>query len=111
MVLVFAEKGKHLWPLARVKRLHPGMDGKVRTASIECDGKILRRPIKKVYFLESTAEDNPVGNKDSLEVMHVDSADGIDESDDTPVDSLSIPAESFTRSGRVIEPPQKYGFD
>ncbi len=106
VVLVFAEKGKHLWPLARVKRLHPGMDGKVRTASIECGGKILRRPIQKLYFLESTAEDDLVGNKDSLEGMPVDSADGIDES----VDS-SMPVESVTRSGRVIEPPQKYGFD
>lgn len=109
VVLMFMEKGKHLWPLARVRKLHPGLDGKVRTASVECNGKLLRRPIQKLYFLESGVETESCDGrlKMSNTDVETESCDVELERSNTDVETES----SGVRIGkRAIHPPQKYGF-
>jgi hypothetical protein len=109
VVLLHGENGKHLWPLARVKTLHPGMDGKVRTASIVCNGKILRRPIQKLFFLESTKDDVRRNDEDA---DHVENSDqNVELIDMTVVESADENAVAFRRTSRMIAPPQKYGFN
>ena len=40
------------WPLARVIEATPGRDGLVRSATVLCRDKKIRRPITKLYMLE-----------------------------------------------------------
>ncbi len=54
LVLVKDEELYHrVWPLVRVEKTYPGMDGKVRVADIKMGGKIYRRPVYKMVPLLS----------------------------------------------------------
>ena len=54
VLLELEGKRRHLWPLGRIENVYKGIDGKIRTASVMCKKKILRRPINKLYCLEQS---------------------------------------------------------
>ena len=41
-----------LWPLARVHKVHPGKDGRVRSVTVKTRNKFLDRPVTKLCILE-----------------------------------------------------------
>ena len=45
---------REYWPLARVIEVFKGHDGIVRSVKLKCRGKILTRPTKLIYLLESS---------------------------------------------------------
>jgi transposase InsO family protein len=49
-------KGRGHWPLARVSRLIPGLDGAVRTVEIDIAGRKLTRPIQRLIPLEASRD-------------------------------------------------------
>jgi len=57
VVLLDNGKKKEFWPLARVVSLRTGRDGIARSFLLKCNGKIIRRGLTRVYFLE-----RPVGS-------------------------------------------------
>ena len=44
-----------LWPLARVTRVYPGADGRVRSLELRCRQRLMQRPASKVCLLEEAA--------------------------------------------------------
>jgi len=56
LVLVVGENlPRSRWPLARVVRVFPGRDGRVRSCEIQTARGIYQRPINKVVLLEAQA--------------------------------------------------------
>ena len=43
------------WPLARVVKVHPSSDGRVRKAEVKTQSGFLTRPVTKLCLLEETA--------------------------------------------------------
>ena len=52
VLLVGDNVPRGLWPLARVARIFPGADGRVRSVELRCRQKVLQRPVSKVCLLE-----------------------------------------------------------
>lgn len=47
------------WPLARIKKVHPGKDGLVRVVTLKTSNGEYTRPITKLAILPATSGDNP----------------------------------------------------
>ena len=105
------DKGKHLWPLGRVTALHPSSDGKIRTASLQSKGSVLRRPVQKLYFLESTEKAQTVLD-DVNNSASPSGLNGNQPSHDEGETANGTENSAFTSrtSTRNIHPPQKYGW-
>ena len=56
IVLLNEGSKREYWPLAKVCEVFCGRDGVVRSAKLKCRGKILTRPTKLIYLLESSNE-------------------------------------------------------
>ncbi|GFQ99237.1 integrase catalytic domain-containing protein [Trichonephila clavata] len=48
------------WPLAKVMRLIPGTDDKIRTVELKTRTGTMLRPIQRVYPLEIQSKENPM---------------------------------------------------
>jgi len=94
VVLVGADnKRRWEWPMARIVELLPGKDGHVRVAKVKTAVGILTRPIQHLNALEvSSPEDKPP------------QPTTVQSSDETPE-----PEAQFTRSGRKVKAPVRYG--
>ena len=79
LVLIKDEKIFHCqWPLARVIKVFPGEDGRVRAADVKTQRGIYRRPTNKLVVLltqeEATSQDAPSGgvwSRPSLQVLRL----------------------------------------
>jgi len=121
VILLEAEgKRKHLWPIARVDKLYKGTDGRIRTAAVICNGKMLRRPIQKLYFLEQSVADMSHGGKSlsyesdgQSETNCSETSDVCSEtniSDTNDVDDVDREIVTSRTRSRTICPPVKYGW-
>jgi transposase InsO family protein len=54
-VFVNEDKAPHLWPIGVVTQLFPSSDGIVRTVLVKVRGKILKRPIQRLYLFERSS--------------------------------------------------------
>ena len=101
------------WPLARVVKLHPGRDGRVRSVDVKTKRSIVCRPIQKLHKLE-------VSKIPTVSLPHVNSnlSSPVEINDDgtqTPIpnrtSNISIAKENYiTRSGRLSRAPDRLGF-
>ena len=101
------------WPLARVVKLYPGRDGRVRSVDVKTTKSIVCRPIQKLHKLE-------VSKIPTVSLPHVNSnlSSPVEINDDgtqTPIpnrtSNISIAKENYrTRSGRLSRAPDRLGF-
>jgi hypothetical protein len=57
LVLIVEKRApRNLWPLGRVVEIHPGRDGKVRSATLQTKATKLKRPIVDLIRLELDVE-------------------------------------------------------
>jgi len=56
IVLIDDGKKKEFWPLARIISVNKGRDDRIRSCSLNCKGKVIRRGIDRVYFLDLAGE-------------------------------------------------------
>ena len=107
------------WPLARVVKLHPGIDGNVRSVDVRTSKGTVCRPIKKLHRLEvcelpnvdmdvtevPEIEDNP------LPVQRDENLPGLSSHDTEESTSTDdAPRVTITRSGRPSKPPARLCF-
>ena len=52
VVMLDDDTKRMFWPMARVESVNVGRDGKVRSVTLNCKGKVIRRGIHRVYSLE-----------------------------------------------------------
>ena len=52
LVLIHENSNRLLWKRGIISKLHPGVDGHVRSVDLKTSGGILTRPIVKLYPLE-----------------------------------------------------------
>ncbi|UYV77640.1 hypothetical protein LAZ67_15001798 [Cordylochernes scorpioides] len=59
IVLIGNEDQKRIdWPMAKIEKLIPGRDGKIRVARVKTTRGMLMRPIQEIYPLEVTSEED-----------------------------------------------------
>ena len=103
VVLVHTDdKKKHLWPIGRITALHQSGDGRVRTVSLRCRGAVIRRPIQKLYLLESCV----IPIEDQTEVK----GKAEPKLKDQARTKEAVCVGTARKSERTIHPPVKYGW-
>ncbi|GFY45637.1 putative RNA-directed DNA polymerase from transposon X-element [Trichonephila inaurata madagascariensis] len=93
------------WPLAKVIRLLPGKDGKIRIVELKTRTGTMLRPIQRVYYLEGQSTeppDDPLNDCTFTNPISSISSDMLSDPNDS---SSVLPRES--RHGRVIKTPEK----
>ncbi|GFY75670.1 putative RNA-directed DNA polymerase from transposon X-element [Trichonephila inaurata madagascariensis] len=93
------------WPLAKVFRLIPGKDGKIRTVELKARTGIMLRPIQRAYPLEVQSTETPDDPLNDCTFTNPISSISSDILSD-PNDSSSVLPRVF-RHGRVIQAPEK----
>ncbi|GFY11773.1 putative RNA-directed DNA polymerase from transposon X-element [Trichonephila clavipes] len=105
------------WPLAKVIRLIPGKDGKIRTVELKTRTGTLLRPIQRVYPLEVQSTETPNDPLNDCTITNPISSISSDNLSD-PNDSSNV-LPRVSKYGRVIKVPEKldllnqvlYGFE
>lgn len=70
LVLVGSDNKKRLeWPMARVDKLLPGKDGKVRVARLKTQNGFYVRPLQRLYPLEVSSVTDPLPITDSVKKL------------------------------------------
>ena len=116
------------WPLAKVIKVHPGVDGRVRSVDVRTAKGIVCRPIKRLHKLEvchlpdlvdSTIEpvEEMVSQDEELPEI---SSNGVNQNVkyiNKPSNMLprksgnnKEPSATCTRSGRISRPPDRFNF-
>ncbi|XP_035211173.1 uncharacterized protein LOC118185437 [Stegodyphus dumicola] len=99
------------WPLAKVIRLIPGKDGKVRTVELKTQAGTLLRPIQRVFPLEVQLTDTPTDpihdNSFTNPISSISSDEHSDSNDSSNDSSNILQGAKVSRFGRVIKVPQK----
>ncbi|GFY07953.1 transposable element Tcb2 transposase [Trichonephila clavipes] len=93
------------WPLAKVIRLIPGKDGKIRTVELKTRTGTMLRPIQRVYPLEVQSTETPNDPLNDCTITNPISSISSDNLSD-PNDSSSV-LPSVSKYGRVIKVPEK----
>ena len=119
------------WPLAKVVKVHPGSDGKIRSVDVRTAKGMVCRPIQRLHRLEvcyspeiiasGTNESEGMGdNTHQIDPISLDIKDRIIEPESIQFkeilnrDSNSSKANDqeviLTRSGRISRPPDRLCF-
>ncbi|GFV39634.1 putative RNA-directed DNA polymerase from transposon X-element [Trichonephila clavipes] len=93
------------WPLAKVIRLIPGKDGKIRTVELKTLTGTILRPIQRVYPLEVQSTENPNDPLNDCTITNSISSISSDNLSDPNDFSNVLPRVS--KYGRVIKVPEK----
>ncbi|GFU99656.1 putative RNA-directed DNA polymerase from transposon X-element [Trichonephila clavipes] len=93
------------WPLAKVIRLIPGKDGKIRTVELKTRTGTMLRPIQRVYPLEVQSTETPNDPLNDCTITNpISSISSYNLSD--PNDSSNV-LPRVSKYGRVIKVPEK----
>ena len=114
IVLIGDDNKKRIdWPLARIKSLVRGRDGKSRVFLLKTQNGELRRAIQRLYPLEISVKDS-IDSKSLLreKIVSNNDKDKLNECKKVKDCKLvkkfvKIPKIVTTKRGRVIKPPQK----
>ncbi|GFV49217.1 putative RNA-directed DNA polymerase from transposon X-element [Trichonephila clavipes] len=93
------------WPLAKVIRLIPGKDGKIRTVELKTRTGTMLRPIQRVYPLEVQSTETPNDPLNDCTITNPISSISSDNLSD-PNDSSNV-LPRVSKYGRVIKVPEK----
>ncbi|GFW21449.1 putative RNA-directed DNA polymerase from transposon X-element [Trichonephila clavipes] len=93
------------WPLAKVIRLIPGKDGKIRTVELKTRTGTMLRPIQRVYPLEVQSTETPNDPLNECTITNPISSISSDNLSD-PNDSSNV-LPRVSKYGRVIKVPEK----
>ncbi|GFT44317.1 putative RNA-directed DNA polymerase from transposon X-element [Trichonephila clavipes] len=93
------------WPLAKVIRLIPGKDGKIRTVELNTRTGTMLRPIQRVYPLEVQSIETPNDPLNDCTITNPISSISSDNLSD-PNDSSNV-LPRVSKYGRVIKVPEK----
>ncbi|GFS50998.1 putative RNA-directed DNA polymerase from transposon X-element [Trichonephila clavipes] len=93
------------WPLAKVIRLIPGKDGKIRTVELKTRTGTMLRPIQRVYPLEVQSTETPNHPLNDCTITNPISSISSDNLSD-PNDSSNV-LPRVSKYGRVIKVPEK----
>ncbi|GFW81114.1 integrase catalytic domain-containing protein [Trichonephila clavipes] len=93
------------WPLAKVIRLIPGKDGKIRTVELKTLTGTMLRPIQRVYPLEVQSTETPNDPLNDCTITNPISSISSDNLSD-PNDSSNV-LPRVSKYGRVIKVPEK----
>ncbi|GFV91735.1 putative RNA-directed DNA polymerase from transposon X-element [Trichonephila clavipes] len=93
------------WPLAKVIRLIPGKDGKIRTVELKTRTGTMLRPIQRVYPLEVQSTETPNDPSNDCTITNPISSISSDNLSD-PNDSSNV-LPRVSKYGRVIKVPEK----
>ena len=109
-------KNRLTWPLGRVTEVFKGHDGKIRVARVRRGHAFFRRPISKLYFLESSLSPDsdpavpysePTASTVSLPSTPAVSPEQSSSSNDGPSDACAKKP-TFSHRGRLIVEPQRF---
>ncbi|GBM72377.1 hypothetical protein AVEN_178053-1 [Araneus ventricosus] len=71
IVLIGDTNSKRIyWPLAKVMKLIPGIDGRVRVVEVSTGGGSFLRPIQRLYSLEVSGADRAVCQKRNAKTLN-----------------------------------------
>ncbi|GFS93154.1 putative RNA-directed DNA polymerase from transposon X-element [Trichonephila clavipes] len=90
------------WPLAKVIRLIPGKDGKIRTVELKTRTGTMLRPIQRDYPLEVQSTETPNDPLNDCTITNPISSDNLSD----PNDSSNV-LPRVSKYGRVIKVPEK----
>ncbi|GFT82338.1 integrase catalytic domain-containing protein [Trichonephila clavipes] len=93
------------WPLAKVIRLIPGKDGKIRTVELKTRTGTMLRPIQRVYPLEVQSTETPNDPLNDCTITNPISSISSDNLSD-PNDSSNV-LPRVSKYGSVIKVPEK----
>ncbi|GFX71100.1 putative RNA-directed DNA polymerase from transposon X-element [Trichonephila clavipes] len=93
------------WPLAKVIRLIPGKDGKIRTVELKTRTGTMLRPIQRVYPLEVQSTETPNDPLNDCTITNPISSISSDNLSD-PNDSSNV-LPRVSKYGRVVKVPEK----
>ena len=115
------------WPLARVLRVYPGRDGRIRSVDVKTRKSVICRPIQKLHKLEVSkipvSSFSPVTNDSDIEKSNysypingncIEIIEDIAQTPVTVINKPKVPSveqkNCITRSGRLSKAPDRLGF-
>ena len=109
IVLVGDDDRKKIhWPLAKIIELFPGRDGVVRAAKVKTHSGILVRPVRKLYPLEITSQEEACDYKRKLTSVSDKTEEQCSRADERCVLANKV---KTSKCGRLIKTPERFKND